>query len=724
MFKIQNLLIFCLIHQIYLNCGVWEEKYGCDGNNITEEYNFFQTPPRSDTDENYKSTYQDMHYLVGYTQLKYNEDKTSCTVKIITFTNTEKLKDNLGTNYKMQYKFGDIIKNDDSFTFNKDDSNTPKNGLKISVEIINQADGSVFAKLELEEEYFIWDNPTIIKDREDVYLNGQKGAIVELFGWPYEDIAQECEFLKVAGYLGVKIIPPNESLLSNEYVEEGELNPWWYFFQSVSYKLQSRMGSKKQLKNMIDICRRNGIRIYSELSINQMVTNGKDEYKEHQDGIDCDKKWGPISGSAGSPFWTTKGRTGNNKYSGKFPVFEFPSVPYFSSHFHCYQKIDDWTNTNQLDKNTNDELIDVNTDNEYVQQRIADFFTELLSLGISGFIINSAKHISPSSFAAIFGKLKENLGGNDFPDDIIISLEMTLGNEYNILICDNSGEYNYAGPFITKLDNKGLSENDISKIKVLIEDKVYPFNYCWDNWPIPKNKHIIYLENQNKQNVGQGGDYMTNRDKETHKNNYKTMLSDNSYDIKILFSSYILKNGACGFPDGHSDCSLIKDSSCTKSVPYVKAYAPLSIGYDEFIEGNYTRIHRDIDIVNSMREWLSLGPLTDEQLYGNERLKAQYFYNPTTVPTNSPDTIEPTIAPISDTIETTYSTFLSEGIDSTSLMNEVKTDAISTSLLNDVETILISDKCDKKCLTCDEESKKLNLCLINLQYNKRKLFSC
>ena len=246
MFKIQTLLILCLIHQIYLDCGTWNQQYGCDGNNIKEEYNFFQTPPRSDTDENYKSTYQDMHYLVGYAQLKYNSEKTSCTVNIITFINIQKLQEKLGTNYKLQYKFGNINKDDNSYTFNKDDSNTPKNGLYTSVEIIDQADGSVFAKLEFEEEYFIWDNPTIVKDSQEVYQNGQKGAIVELFGWPYEDIAQECEFLKVAGYLGVKIIPPNESILNNNFFEDGELNPWWYYFQTVSYKLQSRMGNKKE----------------------------------------------------------------------------------------------------------------------------------------------------------------------------------------------------------------------------------------------------------------------------------------------------------------------------------------------------------------------------------------------------------------------------------------------------------------------------------------------
>ena len=45
--------------------------------------------------------------------------------------------------------------------------------------------------------------------------NGQKGAIVELFEWLYQDIKQECEFLSKAGYIGVKIFTPQESVISN-----------------------------------------------------------------------------------------------------------------------------------------------------------------------------------------------------------------------------------------------------------------------------------------------------------------------------------------------------------------------------------------------------------------------------------------------------------------------------------------------------------------------------
>lgn len=38
-----------------------------------------------------------------------------------------------------------------------------------------------------------------------VYHVGQKGAIVELFGWPHADVKAECKKLGELGYLGVKV---------------------------------------------------------------------------------------------------------------------------------------------------------------------------------------------------------------------------------------------------------------------------------------------------------------------------------------------------------------------------------------------------------------------------------------------------------------------------------------------------------------------------------------
>lgn len=42
---------------------------------------------------------------------------------------------------------------------------------------------------------------------------------------------------------------------------------------------------------------------------------------------------------------------------------------------------------------------------------------------------------------------------------------------------------------------------------------------------------------------------------------------------------------------------------------YEKAHDPASKGYDQGA-GKYTRVHRDITIVNAMRAWVGLGALS------------------------------------------------------------------------------------------------------------------
>lgn len=51
---------------------------------------------------------------------------------------------------------------------------------------------------------------------------GQKVAIAELFGWPYADIEKECVFLGKAGWGGVRIWPPSESVFSDFWAQTGE----------------------------------------------------------------------------------------------------------------------------------------------------------------------------------------------------------------------------------------------------------------------------------------------------------------------------------------------------------------------------------------------------------------------------------------------------------------------------------------------------------------------
>ena len=311
-----------------------EIRFQCSGerNQFTTswENGCFQTPPRGHSD--YKDSYQDMHYIVGYAQLKYFSNKQRCTIKFITKVNP--VLGSLGSDYNIYYKFGNKPEqmNLNSITLNSEDDKYP-NGMKISARILTTSNDEY--KLELEDEYFMWDNPVVVQDGK--YENGQKGVIVELFGWPYDDVADECVFLSLAGYMGVKIFPPNESILDFDSTDNDELNPWKFIYQPVSYRLESRMGNKKQLKRMINRCRSLGVRLYADTTINHMAEDGYDMYNFHKienyygNCIESGKK----SGSAGSPFWSVRGRTSNNPITNEKPVFECPSVPYCANDFHC-----------------------------------------------------------------------------------------------------------------------------------------------------------------------------------------------------------------------------------------------------------------------------------------------------------------------------------------------------------------------------------------------------
>ena len=97
--------------------------------------------------------------------------------------------------------------------------------------------------------------------------------------------------------------------------------------------------------------------------------------------------------------------------------------------------------------------------------------TDLLGIGFSGFRIDAAKHIYPDSLANIFKKFKDNLGGGDLPADFITYLEVIMGGEMSLLMCQD-GIYNFGKSFENKMKSLGLSDSDIMKIKIW--ESAYP----------------------------------------------------------------------------------------------------------------------------------------------------------------------------------------------------------------------------------------------------------
>uniref|UniRef100_A0A1B6L081 Alpha-amylase n=1 Tax=Graphocephala atropunctata TaxID=36148 RepID=A0A1B6L081_9HEMI len=219
------------------------------------------------------------------------------------------------------------------------------------------------------------------RDNNSTSLDLGKGVLVHLFEWTYPGIALECEeFLAPKGFVGVKISPPSENLVS-----AGRL--WWERYQPVSYRLVTRSGTEHQLADMLCRCNKVGIRVIADVVFNHMTGST----------LNC-------KGTAGS------------SCDGK--GLSYPAVPFTSADFHkppC--GIDDWNNASQIRNCNLVGLHDLNQTREEVRQKIVDYLDNLIDLGMAGFRVDAAKHMDPADLKVIYSRVKNLNTDHGFPHD-------------------------------------------------------------------------------------------------------------------------------------------------------------------------------------------------------------------------------------------------------------------------------------------------------------------
>ncbi len=587
----------------------------CTGNDINTpavlDANRWQTPrPGS---EHYEATYGGFYRMTGWPTIVYNADRTKATVTV-----------NLRQN--PAFKTTRV-----TYAFNKDASSSPVRSFSApfgdTVHISVTADG--IDTIDLEPVNFVWQAPAIaLKNPHGDYRAGQKGAVIELFMWPHKDVAKECATIGAAGWLGVKISPVQEQVMATQPFN-GELNPWYFAYQPVSYHLDGRMGSRSDLIEMIAECRKHGVRVYADAVINHMTGCGNDANWSHRNGVGGGCTTWPgkqSSASHASPYYTECFDYTANPNTGKAWMEEFPRAAWGPTDFHCQRALNSWTDPLDLDAGWLTGLTDLHTGKPEVQNRIADYLTQLMGAGFSGFRIDAAKHISPPSLAAILARFRHNMGGA-LPNDFFTYLEVLTGGERDMLLCDGDSGYNYGPEFEKHLKSHGFSQTDVDKVKIWFS--AFPNDPDGACGKITRQRLVIENDDSDQQNPGSSsrdmhdkgvvlvktGDVAGHRHFEEQLFNGPNGVRDNSNDwpIRLVLSSYwFAKNGAMAPPDGKSDCRQCKITcqGC-KSVEHTPAFVANACGYT--LTG-YTRVHRDVRIINAMRGWMGLEAASNKEI--------------------------------------------------------------------------------------------------------------
>ncbi len=206
---------------------------------------------------------------------------------------------------------------------------------------------------------------TLPSPSEAIHNSG--GVFVHLFEWRWPDVAAECElFLGPNGYTAVQVSPAQEHITGPQ---------WWTRYQPVSYKLGSRGGTRAEFSDMVKRCKTAGVDIYADALINHMADVG--------DG----------TGVAGSVYGE----------------YDYP-VPYgYDDFHHCGRNhddsIDNYQDLWEVQTCSLGKLPDLDTGKPAVQAKIAAYLNDLLRLGVAGFRLDAAKHVSHEEVGDILSLL-------------------------------------------------------------------------------------------------------------------------------------------------------------------------------------------------------------------------------------------------------------------------------------------------------------------------------
>ena len=183
----------------------------------------------------------------------------------------------------------------------------------------------------------------------------QGAVILHCFNWSYNNIKNNLQAIKDAGYTAVQTSPVQTPKDYNpSWRDQG--GQWWKLYQPLNFAISNNtwLGTKNDLKSLCDAAERMGIKVVVDVVANHLSGNGGGGYGNLDGAVDGSlKRW---------------------------------------EYFHDYN---DWANDGSRYAMTMGHIgmPDLNTANPDVQRKVKDFLIECINIGVDGFRFDAAKHI-------------------------------------------------------------------------------------------------------------------------------------------------------------------------------------------------------------------------------------------------------------------------------------------------------------------------------------------
>ena len=334
---------------------------------------------------------------------------------------------------------------------------------------------------------------------------------IQLFQLPWNSIAEECETtLGPQGFAWVLTSPPNESIARDE---------WWASYQPVGYGLESRLGTRDEFADMVARCDAAGVDVIADAVINHMT--GQDQ---------------PGTGFAGTPY----------------EHYEYPGVHGAADFHHCGLTQDDdivdYDSREQVQTCELVNLADLDTSSASVRETIGAYLDDLLSLGVSGFRIDAAKHMAADDVAAIVG---------DLPEGTRVISEVIRGAGEPVQPEEYTGfgevfEFSYARDLAPQLSSGVFADPELEGDRPL---------------HVPADRAVVFVDNHDTE---RGEADVTYRDGPLYVIANALMLADD-YGTPVVFSGYAFSDRDAGAPteaDG-----TVSPASCAGATGPAESYA-------------------------------------------------------------------------------------------------------------------------------------------------------